>query len=108
MCRARAPTRPRQLLAQTFSRSRADARGRARADGLLGMDFLEHFTLTVDSAAGRVTLTPKYGYKRSQPSAPPQSSPVKWYLITPREDPRNPTVTTLDVTPDWEMLATFD
>jgi predicted aspartyl protease len=29
------------------------------SDGLLGRDFLEHFTVTIDNAAGQVTLTPK-------------------------------------------------
>jgi uncharacterized protein len=29
------------------------------ADGLLGRDFLERFTVTIDSAGGRVTLTPR-------------------------------------------------
>ena len=29
------------------------------ADGLLGRDFLERFTVTIDSAAGRVTLAPR-------------------------------------------------
>jgi predicted aspartyl protease len=35
-----------------------DAAHRA-ADGLLGRDFLERFTVTIDSAGGRVTLTPR-------------------------------------------------
>jgi predicted aspartyl protease len=30
-----------------------------QADGLLGRDFLERFTVTIDSAGGRVTLTPR-------------------------------------------------
>ena len=30
-----------------------------RADGLLGRDFLEHFTVTIDSQDQQVTLTPK-------------------------------------------------
>jgi hypothetical protein len=30
-----------------------------RADGLLGRDFLEHFTVTIDSKERQVTLTPK-------------------------------------------------
>jgi hypothetical protein len=30
-----------------------------RADGLLGRDFLEHFTVTIDSREQQVTLTPK-------------------------------------------------
>lgn len=29
------------------------------ADGLLGRDFLDRFTVTIDNAAGRVTLSPK-------------------------------------------------
>jgi len=29
------------------------------ADGLLGRDFLNHFNVTIDSAAGQVTLSPK-------------------------------------------------
>jgi hypothetical protein len=33
--------------------------GDARVDGLLGRDFLDHFTVTIDNAAGLVTLTPK-------------------------------------------------
>jgi hypothetical protein len=28
-------------------------------DGLLGRDFLDQFKVTIDSAAGRVTLSPK-------------------------------------------------
>jgi hypothetical protein len=28
-------------------------------DGLLGRDFLDQFTVTIDTAAGRVTLSPK-------------------------------------------------
>jgi len=31
------------------------------ANGLLGRDFLERFTVTIDSAGGRVTLTPRQG-----------------------------------------------
>jgi predicted aspartyl protease len=31
----------------------------ADSDGLLGRDFLDHFTVTIDNAAGQVTLTPK-------------------------------------------------
>jgi hypothetical protein len=31
----------------------------SRADGLLGRDFLEHFTVTIDSKQQEVTLTPK-------------------------------------------------
>lgn len=31
------------------------------ADGLLGRDFLERFTVTIDSAGGRVTLSPRPG-----------------------------------------------
>jgi len=31
----------------------------ADSDGLLGRDFLDHFTLTIDNAAGQVTLEPK-------------------------------------------------
>jgi predicted aspartyl protease len=30
-----------------------------RSDGLLGRDFLEHFTVTINNATGRVTLSPK-------------------------------------------------
>ena len=30
-----------------------------KADGLLGRDFLEHFTVTIDSKGQQVTLTPK-------------------------------------------------
>jgi predicted aspartyl protease len=30
-----------------------------RGDGLLGRDFLEHFSVTIDNGAGIVTLTPK-------------------------------------------------
>src|SRR5262249_41168317 len=33
--------------------------GFARGDGLLGRDFLDHFTVNIDNAAGVVTLTPK-------------------------------------------------
>jgi predicted aspartyl protease len=29
------------------------------SDGLLGRDFLDHFTVTIDNAAGQVTLAPK-------------------------------------------------
>lgn len=28
-------------------------------DGLLGRDFLDQFTITIDNAANRVTLSPK-------------------------------------------------
>jgi hypothetical protein len=31
----------------------------ADSDGLLGRDFLDHFTVTIDNAAGQVSLTPK-------------------------------------------------
>jgi hypothetical protein len=30
-----------------------------RGDGLLGRDFLDHFSVTIDNGAGVVTLTPK-------------------------------------------------
>jgi len=30
-----------------------------KADGLLGRDFLEHFTVTIDSKEQQVTLAPK-------------------------------------------------
>ena len=33
--------------------------GEAAIDGLLGRDFLDHFKVTIDNAAGRVTLSPK-------------------------------------------------
>lgn len=33
--------------------------GPGRGDGLLGRDFLDHFTVTIDNAAGIVTLTPR-------------------------------------------------
>jgi len=33
--------------------------GFGRGDGLLGRDFLDHFTVNIDNAAGIVTLTPK-------------------------------------------------
>jgi len=33
--------------------------GSERGDGLLGRDFLDHFTVTIDNAAGMVTLTPR-------------------------------------------------
>jgi hypothetical protein len=33
--------------------------GPDRGDGLLGRDFLDHFTVTIDNAAGVLTLTPK-------------------------------------------------
>ncbi len=33
--------------------------GFKRGDGLLGRDFLDHFTVTIDNAAGVVTLAPK-------------------------------------------------
>jgi Aspartyl protease/Domain of unknown function (DUF4124) len=33
--------------------------GPGRGDGLLGRDFLDHFTVTIDNSAGIVTLTPK-------------------------------------------------
>ena len=33
--------------------------GSERGDGLLGRDFLDHFTLTIDNACGLLTLTPK-------------------------------------------------
>jgi Aspartyl protease/Domain of unknown function (DUF4124) len=33
--------------------------GSERGDGLLGRDFLDHFTLTIDNAGGLLTLTPK-------------------------------------------------
>ncbi len=33
--------------------------GFARGDGLLGRDFLDHFTINIDNGAGMVTLTPK-------------------------------------------------
>jgi uncharacterized protein DUF4124 len=32
---------------------------RDRADGILGRDFLDHFTVSIDEEAGTVTLTPK-------------------------------------------------
>jgi predicted aspartyl protease len=31
----------------------------AQGDGLLGRDFLDQFTVTIDSTAGTVTITPK-------------------------------------------------
>ena len=37
------------------------------ADGLLGRDFLERFTVTIDSAGGRVTLTPRQGVSSAEP-----------------------------------------
>jgi len=30
-----------------------------RGDGLLGRDFLDQFTVTIDNAVGRVTLRPR-------------------------------------------------
>jgi hypothetical protein len=33
--------------------------GAGRGDGLLGRDFLDHFTVTIDNSAGIVTLTPR-------------------------------------------------
>jgi aspartyl protease len=33
--------------------------GAERGDGLLGRDFLDHFTLTIDNVGGLLTLTPK-------------------------------------------------
>jgi len=33
--------------------------GERGSDGLLGNDFLDHFTVTIDNAAGRITLSPK-------------------------------------------------
>jgi len=33
--------------------------GLEKMDGLLGRDFLDNFTITVDNAAGVLTLTPK-------------------------------------------------
>jgi Aspartyl protease/Domain of unknown function (DUF4124) len=33
--------------------------GPERGDGLLGRDFLDHFTLTIDNTGGLLTLTPK-------------------------------------------------
>jgi hypothetical protein len=33
--------------------------GPGRGDGLLGRDFLDHFSVTIDNAGGVVTLTPK-------------------------------------------------
>jgi Aspartyl protease/Domain of unknown function (DUF4124) len=33
--------------------------GPDRGDGLLGRDFLDHFTVTIDNSAGIVTLTPR-------------------------------------------------
>jgi len=33
--------------------------GEAGSDGLLGRDFLDQFTVTIDNAVGRVTLSPK-------------------------------------------------
>ena len=38
---------------------RARRRLRRGADGLLGRDFLDQFSVTIDSAAGIVTLTPR-------------------------------------------------
>jgi len=33
--------------------------GPEKVDGLLGRDFLDKFTITIDNAAGVLTLTPK-------------------------------------------------
>jgi hypothetical protein len=33
--------------------------GPGRGDGLLGRDFLDNFTITIDNTAGTLTLTPK-------------------------------------------------
>ena len=37
------------------------------ADGLLGRDFLERFTVTIDNAGRRVTLTPRQGVSSAEP-----------------------------------------
>jgi hypothetical protein len=46
-------------LPQTFRRSEAGGADGNSVDGLLGRDVLDVFTLSVDTASGRATLTPR-------------------------------------------------
>jgi predicted aspartyl protease len=80
-----------------------------KSDGLLGRDFLDQFTITINNAAGRVTLSQKSKLGAVPPSAATKPAPTAagWYLLSPPYTDDGGVRAEAALT-SWNVVASFD